>query len=242
MPREEVFVTLTNEAAYVTDVSAETDKLLSDYWSFRIPGAFFAPAFRAGVWDGRIRFYKKGQLPAGLFRATYDDILQKHPVKFIVTKDRPAIPQLLPGLPPQTDPQYAYQNECVDAMCKALDRGGGLVVAATASGKTAITSHFFSRLPFPCIFIVDQLPLLDQAQKELSSWLGERVGTVGRSIFDPQRITVSTIQTLKQHENDRRFLTWYKSVKVVVVDESMNCLPIRTGRSLISSVLLPDMG
>ena len=69
------------------------------------------------------------------------------------------------------------------------------------------------------MFVVDQVNLLYQSQKEISHWLKEPVGIVGNSKFKPGRITVATIQTLQARKNDKQFRKWMRDVDVVVIDE-----------------------
>jgi superfamily II DNA or RNA helicase len=212
-----VAVTLTNDKAMLA-ADDETMELLDDFWSYSAPGAFHSVLFKTKQWDGKKRFMQKDAVPSGLFRATRWDIVEKLGIKFVVTKQRQKL-SFLPGIPRQEAAERQYQNECVDAMCNAVGKGGGIVLAATRTGKTAICSSFFSRIKDNCLFIVDQIELLDQSQEEIKSWIGEEVGIVGRSVFAPARVTVGTIQTLKLHEKDKKFLAWFKTVQIVVVDE-----------------------
>lgn len=212
-----VEITLTNTHAWLTSATEDEEEALSKYWSYSAPGARFTLAYRNG-WNGRIRLLKRNTIPAGLFRATKKEIRKELGIRCAVTYDRPGIHDFLPGIE-LSEEKYRYQDECVDAMCKALRRGGGIVLAATGSGKTALAAKFFSRLQYRCLFVVDQLDLLYQSQNELMAWLQEKVGVVGDASYRPDRVTVATIQTLHKHIDDLVFRQWYKQVQVVVVDE-----------------------
>src|ERR1039458_1311967 len=76
-----------------------------------------------------------------------------------------------------------------------------------------------SRLDCDVLMIVDQLDLLDQAKKDISNHLGEKVGKVGESKFKLERVTVATIQTLHLHRKDKKFLKWFEHVEVICIDE-----------------------
>lgn len=232
-----VHVTLTNHFAYLTDYSNSDFEKLKDWWSYFYEKARWVPAYKSFLqeqgraarerrepdprigWDGRIRLLKAGKLPAGLFRATRWDAAEETGVQFKVTRDLPTKPAIIGSPRKETEAKYSYQTECVDAMLKAVRRGGGIVLAATAAGKTKIAADFFSRLDCNCLFIVDQRNLLYQSQEALAKWSGEAVGVVGDSNYTVERITVATVQTLDYHLLDGKFSKWYKSVKVVVVDE-----------------------
>jgi superfamily II DNA or RNA helicase len=231
-----VAVTLTNRYAWLTGVSSDVYAELKDAWSYYKPGYRYAPSFKAWLanrvrlrmegedeslakgWDGKIRYLKGRRLPAGLFRATRRDLEKDLSIRFKVSYDRPVIEPLKQGIAQATG-KYDFQNVCVDTMLKAMRKGGGIVLSATATGKTKIFAQFASRLPYECLFVVDQLDLLYQSQKEISEWLGEPVGVVGDSEFQLQRVTVATVQTLSLHVKDAKFMRWYRRVRVMVIDE-----------------------
>lgn len=201
-----VAVTLTNKTATITDASPEALKAMDAHLSFYPKGYRFAPAFKHGAWDGRIKFLKSRSLPAGLFRAERK-AMNEVGLKFTVTHSRLKVKKSLLGVEgsarTQSD-QYSYQTDCVDAMVNALTDGGGVVLMLTGGGKTAIAARFAARVQYTVLFIVDQVDLLYQSQKELADWLGEPVGVVGNSEFKPERVTVATIQTLSAHSKIRK--------------------------------------
>ena len=230
-----VDIVLTNRVAQVGRVPDELHEQLSKFWSYFVPGAHHMPQYRFGrgknKWDGHRRLMNGNLLPAGLFRATRGEAAEKLGIRFKVSYERAEVGQWLPGLPDAEGP-YGYQDTCVDAMLKALPRGGGIVLAGTGTGKTATAARFFAKFEYSCIFIVDQLDLLHQTQEELQMWLGERVGMVGEGVFAPERVTVATIQTLKIHQKDRKFRKWYYDIDIVVVDELHTAMASRNFRIL----------
>lgn len=233
---EKISVTLTNRHAYIEEASDKAISALRNYWSYYTPGHYFSKAFQLYLrekaravkegredepipgWDGKAYLFTNGYIPAGLFRASRKDAEQELNIRFQTTKEHPEVKPCLPGLPPATK-EYNFQNECVDAMLKALPRGGGIVTAATGTGKTATCARFFAKLSYPCLFVVHRVQLLYQSQKEITRWTGKEAGIVGDSVFDPRDITIATVQTLKLHQDDPKFERWFKKVKIVVVDE-----------------------
>jgi superfamily II DNA or RNA helicase len=173
------------------------------------------------TWDGRIKYLKRDQLPAGLFWATYKDIEKAEHIKFELTKiivDTSLESSAWSWL--HSEGKYKFQNDCVRKMRRAIIEGrGGLILNATGSGKTRIAAMLASRLDCEVLFIVDQLVLLRQAQKEISNHLHEKVGYVGESKFKLKRVTIATIQTLHLHRKDPKFLKWFKNVEIIVIDE-----------------------
>lgn len=237
-------VILTNRYAFFPDIDDLTFKKLDDYWSYYEPKARYAPAhklylrmysaaLKAGTlgdepipgWDGRYKFLSNDCcVPAGLFRATRVDLKESLDIRFKVERELPKIASLsaavvVKAVFPQTDHKYQYQIECVDAMRRAIPRGGGIVISATGTGKTKIAGDFFGLVTVPCLFLVDLISLLYQSQEEISKWLGEPVGVVGNQTYDVQRVTVATVQTLSRHIQDKKFMKWFRHIKIVVVDE-----------------------
>lgn len=199
-----VAITLTHKTATITSATPKAIKALTSHLSFYPKGYRFAPAFKCGGWDGRIKFVNKGRtIPAGLFRAERK-AMNEVGLFFSVKHKRTKIKNPGAGVendPRTHDPKYAYQGECVDAMVNAVSDGGGIILMLTGGGKTAIAARFAARLnkAYSVLFIVDQVNLLYQAQKEIADWLKEPVGIVGDSEFKPERVTVATIQTLHAH-------------------------------------------
>lgn len=234
--------TLTNDSAYITNASDANYEALREFWSFYPPGYRNAQSFKLWLdayvrekakaarqdrepdfsklpgWDGRIRMFKRGKVTSGLFRATRAEIEETLGIKFVVTEDLPTDSYGKQGFRTD-DPKYEYQNQCVDAMLKCFALGGGVVLSATATGKTRMAAQFFSNLSCSVLFVVDKKGLMYQSQAELSKWLGESVGVVGDSKFILGRVTVATVQTLKLHYDDPVFVTWFKSIKCVLIDE-----------------------
>lgn len=207
------------------------DRLIR-YFSFSAPGARFSPLFNTfqkdadgevirdaqgkplRVWDGRIKLLQRHKLPTGLFRALKKEIEDKEGIKFKIVDERKKLLQVK-GLTSDRE----YQNECVDAMCSNIRKGGGLVLNATSTGKTYITAMFCSRVVCKVLFIVNTLDLLEQARTELQAVLKEPVGYVGDQTFKPERVTVATIQTLRARSDDYRFQFWLNKVPIMILDE-----------------------
>lgn len=193
-------------------------KKLKELFSYSVPGARYSPQFRAGVWDGKITMMRNGIVHIGLLRGMRE-VLEKEGWKIELSswKDRPKIKLAKKGI--VSDEEHSYQNKCVSAMLGAIKWGGGLILSATGTGKTAIASMFCSWTKCPVLFVVDTLDLLYQSKKEMEVWLKTKIGVVGKGEFSPERVTVATIQTLNAHIKDPKFLKWYKSVEVVIIDE-----------------------
>ena len=189
-------------------------KAFQDYFSFYVPNYRFMPLFKQGRWDGRVKLIKNGMVATGLFLALYRELEEKLNLKFKIEYEITK-PEFLPNV----DSDRPYQIECVRKMQEACNQGGGLILAATGVGKTRMTGLLFKSLVGSACFVVDELTLMKQALEELTKIVGEPIGHIGHSEFNPKRITVVTIQTLHKHKDKPHFKEWAKSLKLMVVDE-----------------------
>jgi superfamily II DNA or RNA helicase len=223
----------------VIGASNEIYQKLLDFWSYKAPGAFFAPQHQLWLankaaakaegdpdrevagWDGKKYFMyaDSGKLSAGLFRATWKEAEQALNIRFKIKSNRPPVSgKFKLGFSEQSE-KYAYQNECADAMLAAMPRGGGIVLAATRAGKTRMVAQLFSKVTCSCLCVVDTIDLLYQTQTEIAGKIGEKVGVVGDQTFSPERVTVATIQTLQKHHDKPKFKSWFGNVEILVIDE-----------------------
>jgi len=230
----------------ISFVSEYPKEVVEELSSYSVPGAFWMPAYHRfhkvrklvngeyrevaeRVWDGKKHLLNQTNdtLPAGLFKALVVPELKKLGYKILYEKKSLPVPvsqevltrtrKTLTDAFPETRP---FQVDAVLAMLKSLHQGG-LVTAATGSGKTYVAGMFFFSLGanIKCLFVVDELTLLHQAQKELEKVAGEPVGIVGEGLFQPERITVATIQTLWKSQSTKKFKDWFESIRIVVIDE-----------------------
>ena len=63
-----IIVSKENEVYLKLDAEANIRRLLSEFFSFEVPGYKFTPQYRSRVWDGRIRLfqYASGRIYLGL--------------------------------------------------------------------------------------------------------------------------------------------------------------------------------
>jgi superfamily II DNA or RNA helicase len=200
---------------------------IKELLSFRPKGYFWSPKYRMRIWDGWVSVLKRDTCPTGCFLEMAPEF-KKNKIRFEVEDNR-----VYPKFRDEFDPRYQdvlrrlenigkdirnYQDKCVAKMVEASNCGG-IILAATGTGKTQTVGIYFARLEGSAVFVVDELALLDQSRAALEAILGEKVGIVGASQFAPERITVATAQTLGRHSDDHVFRKWMRSVDVFVIDE-----------------------
>lgn len=205
------------EVEFVSDYPEDEIK---PFFSFRPQGYQFMPKYRWGQWDGWIYLLKRDRVPSGLFRAMMPKIEAELGIRFEIQFELFRL-NYLPQEVPEARPM---QVECVEAMKKASQEGGGLVIAATGIGKTFLSGLYFKMFTGVGVFVVDELTLLYQAKAELEGVLKEEVGVVGDSEYTPRRITVATIQTLGKHRKQKQIQEWFERIEVIIYDE-FHCFP-----------------
>jgi superfamily II DNA or RNA helicase len=206
-------VTVRRRKALLDWSEPEDEGRIEPLFSYPHPRADFIPSVRSGEWDGVIHLLRGGRVGAGLFYARRKELGQHFRLE-VVEEDTP------PRFRRDTDTTLRpYQKKAVQAMIEA-SHVGGIILSATGSGKTKLAGNYFRRLIGTGVFIVDELALLEQARNEISIAMGgEQVGIVGKSIFEPQRITVATVQTLHKFRSRKDFRAWFRKVDVLIIDE-----------------------
>lgn len=187
---------------------------IRDYFRYHPKGYIFSPKYRFGGWDGYLNLMQRSLVGTGLFLHLYQKIEQDLDLTFDIEDTR-----VFPDFSSFTrHSARAFQNVTVDAMIAASNMGG-LILNATASGKTSVAAMYFSRLEGNACFVVDELGLLSQARKEISVVLQEEVGEIGHGIWNPKRITTATVQSLHIQREKPRFASWAATLEAVIIDE-----------------------
>jgi superfamily II DNA or RNA helicase len=217
-----VDVVLTNR--YARFPRAYPHDALDPFFRYRPHNYNWMTSFREGRWDGWVRLLRHRRVGCGLFLAQQSDIEKEIGSPFHVIDNR----EVLSFQSVDTNGARPYQVECLKAMQETPS--GGIVLGATGSGKTRLAGMYFQSVQGTGVFIVDELTLMKQAQKEIADVMSEAVGMVGNQEFDPQRITVATIQTLHKHTERAReefartgrrneFALWVDHIDVMIIDE-----------------------
>lgn len=222
---------------------------LSQFFTFEVPGARFTPAFRAKIWDGKIRLFDlhRKTLYVGLLKYVQDfadrngyeidylnDVVSSTDVSIDNIKD---YAQWL-NLHGRGQP-IEIRDYQVDAIHKALNKERILLLSPTASGKsliiyTAMRHHVEEGRK--CILIVPTTSLVEQMYadfEDYSSANGWRVNRHCQKLysgfskdFPKSRITLhlenGTKVTLAGSENIRMINKSMKSVSELVEGDEID--------------------
>jgi superfamily II DNA or RNA helicase len=92
---------------------------------------------------------------------------------------------------------YPHQSEAVETWWK--QRGRGLVVLPTGTGKTFVAMLAIAKTARPTLVVTPTIDLLNQWHGELVAGFGEPIGLLGGGYYDVQSITVSTYDSAYLH-------------------------------------------
>jgi len=137
-----------NEVYLQVDTEPSVARMLSDYFTFEVPGARFMPAYRNRIWDGKIRLFSPatGELYVGLL-PYLTKYLQDFDEEYIISEelqdektiDRAVLDGFIRQLRLQSRGKSIrprdYQIGAVDF---AIRKHRALLLSPTASGKSLI--------------------------------------------------------------------------------------------------------
>jgi len=112
-----------------------------------------------------------------------------------------------------------YQRKAVET---ALARTRGIIQMPTGAGKSVTAAGIIASVPDKWLVLVPQADLLEQFAAHFRQRLGEEPGIIGDGIWNPQRVTIATFQTLSRRMSKAKDHAAYelvRSVRGLIVDE-----------------------
>jgi superfamily II DNA or RNA helicase len=161
-------------------------------------------------------------------------LLEKHGLEYSVNDHRE---ESEPEFFMPTNGEKPLRPYQIEAVRSAVENKCGILRMATGAGKTRVASEIVSQLERRTVILVHRIDLLKQFAEVLKSLLHfpDIVGIVGGGIFEPNIITICTMQTVtyaldikdEQSEEKKEVLNIKKddiiklleSANVVIVDE-----------------------
>lgn len=201
---------------YTSVIAPDRDalKLIRRVCRARPPGFQFSKKYKAKQWDGYISLVEGNRFPTGLLRAA-TNVLKESGYELAYNNlprfTKTAVdPHILPGIK-----LWDHQLEACE---KLLYAGRGIAKMATNSGKTEVFAALLKHYDAQALVLQSEITLAYQTRDRLQKYMPDHhIGIVGDGQRDFSKITVCTIQTLKNliDEDDMRFA----ANKVVVLDE-----------------------
>lgn len=210
---------------------------LSDFFTFEVPGARFTPAFKAKIWDGKIRLYD-------LHRKTLYVGLLEYVKKFAERNDYPItyindVTSTTEITPDIINKFVKYLNPCsrgepieirdyqVDAVVKAITDERTLLLSPTASGKSFIIytlMRYHLEHARKCIIIVPTTSLVEQMYSDFvdySTGNGWKVSKHCQKLYSgfskdfTSDVLITTWQSIYKQPKE-----WFNNFDVIFGDEA----------------------
>lgn len=165
-----------------------TEREISDYFTFSVPGAQFTPAFKARLWDGKIRLYdfQRKTLYAGLYKHLlafaekngYTVSIAKESQDFLLDESkfiqRDTLEKYIDALNPHSrGEKISARSYQVDAIMEAINKERTLLLSPTASGKSFIIYNIMQyhlAKGNKCIIIVPSTSLVEQLYSDFADY------------------------------------------------------------------------
>ncbi len=162
-----------------------------------------------------LNYFDDNQFPTGFFSRIAKEFLERG-LKFHWTDNRepPLVKQITTVLP-----QLRYYQ--VDASNILIEKSRGIASMPTRSGKTYVIMDIVRKLGLKSLIIVPNLNLLHQTYKLFKRYFEPNtIGIIGDSIFEPNKIIISTIQTLNSRISTLSIRDILKETQLLIIDEA----------------------
>lgn len=210
---------------------------LSDFFTFEVPGARFTPAFKARIWDGKIRLYDlhRKTLYVGLLdyvikfaeRNEYD-VRFLNEVKSNTKIDHETVKKFAQFLNPCSRGEpIEIRDYQIDAVVKAIQDDRTLLLSPTASGKSFIIytlMRYHLEHGRKCIIIVPTTSLVEQMYSDFADYStgnGWKVANHCQKLYSGfskdfnQDVLITTWQSIYKQPKE-----WFKNFDVIFGDEA----------------------
>jgi superfamily II DNA or RNA helicase len=179
------------------DVIRELDSILSYF----VSGYQFTKAYKSGWWDSKKQKWERWDGKRHLFTEGmrfHTGLLDK--VQLIL-KNNNIKPEIVDKrkkvdfgklIKTKNIESREYQKRVLDA---SLDHKGGIIKAATGSGKSVMITQLIANTNVKTMVYVIGVDLLYQMHEIFEKMLGTKVGIIGDGVADVQRINVCSVWT-----------------------------------------------
>lgn len=193
------------------------NNLLDSKFSFMKEDAEYTRAYQQGDWDGRKHLFDtaRRKAPIGLLDQACD-LLESDGFEVEVEWDAPN-----KGRDIDTDWQFGhdlrtYQTDTIESL---LNNDGGIAVLPTGTGKTVTALRFIHTIDSRALILVHKKELLYQWADRVKESLNVDPGIIGDGHYQQGPVTIATLQTLMQRQDDPKKETLDDDYGTIVFDE-----------------------
>lgn len=196
------------------DVEPATNKELSEFFTFEVPGFKFMPMYRNRIWDGKIRLYSPatGEIYVGLLpyiKKFCDSNNVKYQIEEGVEDDRNVMGTSVRGFVKSLKPKnrgksIKVRDYQIQAVQHAISRNRSLIVSPTASGKSLIIYslvRYYHLMGLKTLILVPTTSLVEQMYTDFEDY-GWSSGTYCQKVYQgyttqiTKDVVISTWQSL----------------------------------------------
>lgn len=197
---------------------------LDSFFTFKVPGYQFMPAYRSGFWDGKIRLFNTSTrlLYGGLVEYVKKFAIDREydldldplysPDKFFIEDAKRFIEELGPKIEPRS-----YQ---VEAFTHAVRNKRAMMLSPTASGKSFIIYLITRWFEEKTLIIVPTTSLVHQMAGDFASYGYDSDNNChliysGKEKDTDSQVTITTWQSIHRLPK-----SWFSRYKLVIGDEA----------------------
>lgn len=225
---------ITPVYTYVKEMTREERRLLTKLLAVRMKGYEYTHAYKAGHWDGYHHFFhvESRSFLTG-FLGLISSFFQKNKLSIVVQNRPPATPleaqwEDIITIPSRTGLRLRpYQQDAIRCMLqrtlllhhKKYPFSRGIIKIPTGGGKTGLAAKFIQAAGgLRTLYLVERRHNLYQTQRQFCDWINIACGIIGDGIFDPQQITIATIQSLRSRLASLQ--SFFDSIEILMIDEA----------------------
>jgi superfamily II DNA or RNA helicase len=227
MSPPEITATINNVNTYLSDYTAELEAMLA----IQVPGYFFAPSYKRGVWDGKFRFLRQAKnpvIPTGLLFIVKEYCEQSGITLNIIDNRTCQIKADLERAMSLFESRLfllrEYQAEAIDC---ALTKHQGIIEMPTGSGKTEVAIATINAIltqskDLRCLFLVHTSDLMYQTVQRFKDRTPKlSVGLLGDGQKKDGQCIVAMVQTLlsRAKADIKAERQWLLEFGMLIVDE-----------------------
>jgi|TARA_B100001964_G_scaffold203396_1_gene232362 superfamily II DNA or RNA helicase len=204
-----VIVSKENEVYLKLDAEADTRRMLSEFFSFEVPGYKFTPQYRSRVWDGRIRLfqYASGRIYLGLL-PYIQEFAKQNDITLVYDK---GVKEKINDIPVdylkkyiKTLSSFKIRDYQLDAVRYALQHNRALLLSPTASGKSFVIyclMRYYLLKKKKILIIVPKTSLVEQLYTDFKDYGFDNITNCHRVYYGYEKtsdkpVIISTWQSL----------------------------------------------
>jgi superfamily II DNA or RNA helicase len=224
--KNEVYLKLEN-------VEASTSAELNDFFCFEVPGFKYMPAYKSGMWDGKIHLYNtmNGEIYMGLLPYIEEYLKnsgENYEIEDGIVNGRSLSKDVVQGFirglrPTLNGNRIRVRDYQIDAITHAIATNRSLLISPTASGKSLIIYcliRYYQMMELKTLILVPTTSLVEQMYKDFDDY-GWSSGTYCQKIYQghdkkvTKDVVISTWQSI--HRMPRQY---FRAFGCVIGDEA----------------------